>query len=56
VFTRLAEVSVHRANVQEGQIVLVAAEIGLEEQARATAEAAYKRGASSSTLRTSIRT
>jgi aminopeptidase len=31
--------------VQEGQIVLIAAEIGLEEQARATAEAAYKRGA-----------
>jgi aminopeptidase len=45
VFTRLAELSVHGANVQEGQIVLVAAEIGLEEQARATAEAAYKRGA-----------
>jgi aminopeptidase len=43
--TRLAELSVHGANVQEGQIVLVAAEIGLEEQARATAEAAYKRGA-----------
>jgi leucyl aminopeptidase (aminopeptidase T) len=45
VFTRLAELSVHGANVQEGQIVLVAAEIGLEEQARATAEAAYERGA-----------
>ena len=45
MFTRLAELSVHGANVQEGQIVLVAAEIGLEEQARATAEAAYKRGA-----------
>ncbi|HXH95777.1 MAG TPA: aminopeptidase [Gaiellaceae bacterium] len=44
-FPRLAELSVHGANVQEGQIVLVAAEIGLEEQARATAEAAYKRGA-----------
>ncbi|MGZ4390921.1 MAG: aminopeptidase [Gaiellaceae bacterium] len=44
-FTRLAELSVHGANVQEGQIVLVAAEIGLEEQARATAAAAYKRGA-----------
>lgn len=44
-FTRLAELSVHGANVQEGQIVLVGAEIGLEEQARATAEAAYKRGA-----------
>jgi aminopeptidase len=45
VFTRLAELSVHGANVQEGQIVVVQAEIGLEEQARATAEAAYKRGA-----------
>ena len=44
-FTRLAELSVRGANVQEGQIVLVQAEIGLEEQARATAEAAYKRGA-----------
>jgi aminopeptidase len=44
-FTRLAELSVHGANVQEGQIVLVGAEIGIEEQARATAEAAYKRGA-----------
>jgi aminopeptidase len=45
VFSRLAELSVHGANVQKGQIVLVQAEIGLEEQARATAEAAYKRGA-----------
>jgi aminopeptidase len=43
--SRLAELSVHGANVQEGQIVLVGAEIGHEEQARATAEAAYKRGA-----------
>ncbi len=43
--TRLAELSVHGANVQEGQIVMVGAEIGLEEQARASAEAAYKRGA-----------
>jgi aminopeptidase len=45
LFARLAELSVHGANVQKGQIVLVQAEIGLEEQARATAEAAYKRGA-----------
>jgi aminopeptidase len=45
VFARLAELSVHGANVQEGQIVMVFAEIGLEEQGRATAEAAYKRGA-----------
>jgi aminopeptidase len=44
-FSRLAELSVYGANVQEGQIVIVNAEIGLEEQARATAEAAYKRGA-----------
>jgi len=44
-FTRLAELSVHSANGQEGQVVLVGAEIGLEEQARATVEAAYKRGA-----------
>ena len=43
--TRLAGLSVHGANVQEGQIVLVQAEIGLEEQARATAAAAYERGA-----------
>jgi aminopeptidase len=45
MFARLAELSVYGANVQEGQIVIVNAEIGLEEQARATAEAAYKRGA-----------
>jgi len=43
--TGLAELSVHGANVQEGQVVMVYAEIGLEEQVRATAEAAYKRGA-----------
>jgi aminopeptidase len=43
--SRLAELSVHGAKVQDGQIVLVGAEIGHEEQARATAEAAYKRGA-----------
>ena len=45
MFSRLAELSVHGANVQKGQIVLVQAEIGLEEQACATAEAAYNRGA-----------
>jgi hypothetical protein len=45
VIPRLAELSVHGANAAKGQIVLVQAEIGLEEQARATAEAAYKRGA-----------
>src|ERR1700759_1603560 len=42
---RLAELSVHGANVQPGQIVMVTAAIGQEEQARATAAAAYARGA-----------
>ena len=42
---RLAELSVHGANVQPGQIVMITAEIGQEEQARATAAAAYERGA-----------
>ncbi len=42
---RLAELSVHGANVQPGQIVMITAEIGQEEQARATAAAAYRRGA-----------
>ena len=37
MFARLAELSVHGANVQEGQIVLVQTEIGLEEQAHAPA-------------------
>jgi len=43
--TRLAELSVHGANVQPGQIVMVTGELGQEEQARATAAAAYARGA-----------
>jgi aminopeptidase len=42
---RLAEIAVHGANVQPGQIVMISAEIGQEEQARATAAAAYDRGA-----------
>lgn len=42
---RLAELAVHGANVQPGQIVMLGAEIGQEEQARATAAAAYRRGA-----------
>jgi aminopeptidase len=42
---RLAELSVHGANVQPGQIVMITAEIGQEEQARATAAAAYRVGA-----------
>ena len=44
-FERLADIAVHGANVQPGQIVMVGAEIGQEEQARMTAAAAYKRGA-----------
>jgi aminopeptidase len=42
---RLAELSVHGANVQAGQIVLVNAELGQQELARAVAAAAYDRGA-----------
>ena len=53
---RLPEFSVHGANGQEGQNVLVAAEIGLEEQAHATAEAANKCGAEFIDVGTSIRT
>src|SRR5476649_311017 len=44
-FTRLAELSVHGANVQPGQVMLVNAELGQEELARAIAAAAYDRGA-----------
>ncbi|HEY0416958.1 MAG TPA: aminopeptidase [Gaiellaceae bacterium] len=43
---RLAELAVHGANVQPGQILLVTAEIGNEDVARAVAEAGYRRGAS----------
>ncbi len=42
---RLAELSVHGANVQAGQTVIVSAELGQEELARAIAGAAYDRGA-----------
>ena len=42
---RLAKLAAHGANVQEGQIVLVNAELGHEELARAVATAAYQRGA-----------
>ena len=45
LLTRLAELSVHGANVQEGQIVMVDADIGLGEQVRATAAAVHERGA-----------
>ena len=44
-FTRLAELSVHGANVQPGQVMLLSAELGQEELARAIAAAAYDRGA-----------
>jgi aminopeptidase len=42
---RLAELAVHGANVQPGQIVAVSAELGQAEPARAVAAAAYDRGA-----------
>ena len=44
-FAALAELAVHGANVQPGQIVGVGASIGQEEAARAVARAAYRRGA-----------
>src|SRR2546421_191014 len=42
---RLANLAAHGANVQEGQIVLVNAELGHEKLVRAVATAAYQRGA-----------
>ena len=42
---RLAELAVHGANVQPGQVTIVAAEMGQEGLARAVAAAAYDRGA-----------
>jgi aminopeptidase len=42
---RLADLAVHGANVQPGQILFVAAEIGNEDAARAVAAAGYRRGA-----------
>jgi len=44
-WTRLADLAAHGANVQPGQIVLVQADLGHEELARAVAAAAYDRGA-----------
>jgi aminopeptidase len=44
-FHALAELAVHGANVQPGQVVAVGAEIGQEELVRAIAAAAYARGA-----------
>jgi aminopeptidase len=42
---RLAELAVHGANVQPGQVVMVSAELGQAECARACAAAAYDAGA-----------
>jgi aminopeptidase len=42
---RLGELAVAGANVQRGQVLLVVAELGQAEAARAVATAAYKRGA-----------
>jgi aminopeptidase len=44
-FHALAELAVHGANVQAGQVVAVGATVGQEELARAVARAAYERGA-----------
>ena len=44
-FQVLAELAVHGANIQPGQVVGVAAELGHAELARAIAAAAYARGA-----------
>jgi aminopeptidase len=44
-FAALARLAVHGANVQNGQVVAVAAHIGQEELVRAIAAEAYKRGA-----------
>src|SRR5579862_9187946 len=44
-WSRLADLAVHGANVQRGQIVAVSAAHGQAELARAVAEAAYRRGA-----------
>ncbi len=44
-FAALADLAVHGANVQPGQVVAVGATIGQEELARAVAVAAYRRGA-----------
>ena len=42
---RLGELAVAGANVQRGQVLLMVAEHGQAEAARAVATAAYKRGA-----------
>jgi aminopeptidase len=43
--TRLAELAVHGANVQPGQVLLINADLGHEDLARAVAAAGYERGA-----------
>jgi aminopeptidase len=42
---RLAELAVHGANVQPGQVVMVSAELGQKDLARSVAEACYAHGA-----------
>jgi aminopeptidase len=42
---RLAQLAVHGANVQPGQVLMVTGEIGNEDVARAVAAAGYRRGA-----------
>jgi aminopeptidase len=42
---RLAALAVHGANVQPGQVLMITAEIGNEDVARAVAAAGYRRGA-----------
>ena len=42
---RLAELAVHGANVQPGQVLMITGEIGNEDVARAVATAGYRRGA-----------
>ena len=42
---RLADLSIHGANLQPGQILMVTAELGQEPLARAVAAAAYAKGA-----------
>jgi len=44
-FNRLAELAVHGANVQPGQVVIVSAELGQKDLARCVAEACYAQGA-----------
>ena len=54
-WTRLAELAVHGANIQPGQIVVGHGAVGQEELARAVAAAAYERGAKFVDVATSTR-